>query len=152
MNKPRSTSPSPASSTVSPSGGGTTSRRATRRALIKALYQWHLVDAPVIELIEDVRTESRVDQTYFASVLQGIASQTTVIDGHLSPLVDRDWATITPIELSVLRLATYELMVRVEIPFKVIINEALELSKLFGTPEGYRFINGILDRLVAVLR
>ena len=74
------------------------------------------------------------------------------IDTHISPLISRPLAEVDPVELAVLRLGTYELLYHPEVPYRVVINEAVELVKMFGADQGYRFVNGIMDRLAASLR
>lgn len=78
--------------------------------------------------------------------------QKTELDGAFAPLLDRPLEEIDPVELAILRLSTYELKNRVDVPYKVVINEGIELAKVFGATDGHKFVNGILDKLAPTLR
>jgi N utilization substance protein B len=130
-------------------------RHNARRLALQGLYQWQFTQHPVAEIEANLLTmnqELKFDQPYFKELLQGVIREITPIDDTLQQVVNRSLAGLTPIELSVLRLAVYELSYRLDIPWRVVINEALELNKLFGTQEGYRFVNGVLDVLAHKLR
>lgn len=130
-------------------------RRLARRLILQALYQLqfnHCSSQEVeTQFIEDNVME-KVDVLYFQEVLHGIAKNKDAIDAIIKPCLDRPLEDLTPIELSVLRIAVYELKHRLDIPYKVIINEALELTKTFGVQDGYKYVNGILDKLAKELR
>lgn len=130
-------------------------RKRARQYLVQALYQWHLnnMSAPEIELqFQEDMDMARIDREYFSRVLNDVINQTNELDELIKPELDRDISELNPVELSVLRLATYELLQQEDIPFKVIINEALELTKLFGAEEGYKFVNAVLDALAKKIR
>ncbi|OGT51027.1 MAG: N utilization substance protein B [Gammaproteobacteria bacterium RIFCSPHIGHO2_12_FULL_41_15] len=131
------------------------SRRATRSLAIQALYSWHMTQLPAEELVGeflDEQNTASVEIDYFIDLVKGVILNVGDVDEKFSPYLDIPKEELTPVELSVLRLATYELMHHPEIPYKVVINEALELTKSFGTIEGYKFVNGVLDKAVKVLR
>ncbi len=95
---------------------------------------------------------STVDGAYFHEILHGVPRQKSEIDGAFEPLLDRPIAEIDPVELSILRLSTYELKNRIDIPYRVVINEGIELAKVFGATDGHKFVNGVLDKLAPRLR
>ena len=122
---------------------------------MQALYQWELtgqVGAGIEDsFLNDWGLEG-VDQEYFKQLIQGILKYTTELDRVLEKCLDRDLASVDPIERSVLRIGTYELQFRPEIPVRVVLNEAIELTRVFGAEEGYRFVNGVLDRCQKLCR
>ena len=130
-------------------------RRRARAAAVQALYQLelkqHTVDDVYSQCLEYYSAE-RWDRDYFKVLLYGTIEQLSVLDGIMQSVLDRDIQSLTPVELAVLRVALYELKIRVDVPGPVVINEALELAKSFGTEEGYRYINGVLDALLMSLR
>ncbi len=130
-------------------------RRKARRLAMQALYQWHLSSSPVNQIEAEFITDhdmAKVDQEYFSEVLRGVPSTLTELDGYIESVTDRSVREMTPVELSILRMGAYELVHRIDVPFKVIINEGVELSKLFGASEGHRYVNGVLDKLSQRLR
>lgn len=130
-------------------------RHNARRYAMQALYQWHYTQDPVPVLIDSWRTEhdfSETDEEYFALLVQGVVSDLVTIQTHLRVPIKRELSDITPVDLSILRIAIYELMHRLDIPYKVIINEAVELSKEFSSDQSFKFVNGVLDKLAPSLR
>ena len=130
-------------------------RRKARRLAMQALYQWHLSSSPVNQIEAEFITDhdmAKVDQEYFSEVLRGVPSTLTELDSYIESVTDRSVREMTPVELSILRMGAYELVHRIDVPFKVIINEGVELSKLFGASEGHRYVNGVLDKLSQRLR
>lgn len=130
-------------------------RRLARRLIVQALYQLQFNHSSSQELelqfLED-NAMDKVDVLYFQDLLHGVVKQKEQIDAIIKPCLDRPLDDLTPIELSVLRVAVYELKNRLDIPYKVVINEALELTKTFGVQEGYKYVNGVLDKLAKELR
>ena len=126
-----------------------------RRSVVQALYQWELtgqVGAGIEDsFLNDWGLEG-VDQEYFKQLVQGILKYTAELDRVLEKCLDRDLASVDPIERTVLRIGTYELQFRPEIPVRVVLNEAIELARVFGAEEGYRFVNGVLDRCQKLCR
>ena len=122
---------------------------------MQALYQWELT-GQVGTGIEDSFLNDwgleGVDQEYFKQLVQGILKYTAELDRVLEKCLDRDLASVDPIERTVLRIGTYELQFRPEIPVRVVLNEAIELARVFGAEEGYRFVNGVLDRCQKLCR
>ena len=93
-----------------------------------------------------------VDQEYFKQLARGILKYMPELDRVLEQSLDRDLASVDPIERAILRIGTYELQYRPEIPERVVLNEAIELARVFGAEEGYRFVNGVLDRCQKLCR
>lgn len=130
-------------------------RRKARRLAMQALYQWHLSSSPVNQIEAEFIADhdmAKVDQEYFSEVLRGVPSTLSELDSYIESVTDRSVREMTPVELSILRMGAYELVHRIDVPFKVIINEGVELSKLFGASEGHRYVNGVLDKLSQRLR
>jgi len=95
---------------------------------------------------------SKVDQEYFTEVLRGVPRSKSELDGHIEKHTDRLVNQMTPVEIAILRMGAYELMHRIDVPYKVIINEGVELSKSFGANEAHKFVNGVLDKMAQELR
>ncbi|GBE07570.1 hypothetical protein BMS3Bbin11_01838 [bacterium BMS3Bbin11] len=131
------------------------SRHLARRAAIQALYQWEMTQQPRLEIEKYFLADDRLkktDNAYFQELIREIPRLVEDIDSSLLPYIDRDIALIDPIEKAVLRLAAYELIHHAEIPYRVVLNEAIELSRTYGSDNGYRFVNGILDKMGAEVR
>ncbi len=130
-------------------------RKKARRYAVQGIYQWHLSGHPIKEIeqqfLESIKS-NKVDIEYFQTILVNTLGSVHQLDELIVPILDRDIEEINPVELAILRLACYELKERLDIPYKVVINEALELTKTFGAAEGHKFVNGILDKLARQLR
>ncbi|MCE9678070.1 transcription antitermination factor NusB [Shewanella sp. AS1] len=127
-------------------------RRKARRLAVQAIYSWQLSGNNIADVEHEFLTEQKIDGvdiSYFRELLAGTAGKCGQIDALITPHVERPFDEISPIEKAVLRLATYELTFRKDVPFKVAINEAIELAKAFGAEDGHKFVNGILDKIVA---
>lgn len=129
-------------------------RHKARRMLLQALYQWHMAQAPVNEILAEflVYYKGRIDRDYFKEVFVGVTSQAEALDEQIAPLLDREISKLDPVERALLRLGTYELKERIDVPYRVVINEAVELAKVYGATESHKYINGILDRASKTLR
>jgi N utilization substance protein B len=132
-----------------------TARRHTRQYVLQAMYQWQISHTPIAEIEAQFLTEQidqQIDLAYFKELIYAIPEKQVELDQHMSPFLSRPIAELDPIELAILRLSTYELAHRIDIPYRVVINEGLELAKKFGSVEGYKFVNGILDKVARQLR
>jgi len=129
-------------------------RQKARRMVLQALYQWQLAGAPVSDIQAEFRGyyQGRIDWAYFNEVFPAIPAHVTELDAALTPLLDREMAALDPVELSLLRFGMYELLHRIDVPCKVVINECVELAKVFGATDGHKYINGILDRAARTIR
>ncbi|MEX6503463.1 transcription antitermination factor NusB [Pseudomonas sp. 25A3E] len=130
-------------------------RRQARSLAMQALYSWHMAGQALNEIEAQFRVDndfSAVDGAYFHEILHGVPRQKSEIDGLFEPLLDRPLDEIDPVELAILRLSTYELKNRIDVPYRVVINEGIELAKVFGATDGHKFVNGVLDKLAPRLR
>ena len=131
-------------------------RHKARHYAMQGLYQWRLNSTSATEIAEQFMIDfdmKGTDKDYFIELLKGVQSGVKEIDSFLAPHIeDRDLETCDPVTLSLLRIATYELKNRIDIPYKVVINESVNLSKKFGPAESHKFINGMLDKLAHELR
>ena len=128
--------------------------RARRRAL-QAVYAWQLSQSPVEKVIENFRAEQDMDVAdleYFEQLVRGVAEHAEQIDAVLARYIDRDVAQVDPIERAVLRIAGFEHAHRLDVPYRVVINEAIETTKRFGAEHGHTYVNGVLDRAAAEWR
>ncbi|HHH36518.1 MAG TPA: transcription antitermination factor NusB [Gammaproteobacteria bacterium] len=130
-------------------------RSQARRCVVQALYQGMVGGDEVTEAdfgFLGADDERRVDQAYFRELLEEIRRHGEELDELIAPYVDRPLADVDPVERAILRLGACELAYHVEVPFRVVINEAVELAKVFGAEHGHRFVNGVLDKLASRLR
>ena len=130
-------------------------RRKARRFAVQALYQWQMAGADIAEIEAWFRSDNdlrKTDTAYFHDLLVGVTGRVDEIDAQLAPVLDRAVDSLGQVEKAVLRLGTFELMARVDVPRNVVINEGIELVRLFGAEESFRYINGVLDKLAGQLR
>ncbi|WP_375741272.1 transcription antitermination factor NusB [Pseudomonas boanensis] len=135
--------------------GKIAARRQARSLAMQALYSWHIAGQALNEIEAQFRVDndfSTVDGAYFHEILHGVPRLKTEIDAAFLPCLDRAIEEVDPVELAILRLSTYELMNRVDVPYRVVINEGIELAKVFGATDGHKFVNGVLDKLAPRLR
>jgi len=124
------------------------SRRRARRLLLQALYQWLMSGADEAEIERQFREDpnfERVDAQFFHEVLRGVIASCAALDECFAPLLDRKVLELDRVELALLRMGVYELCHRHDVPFKVAIDEAVGLARVFGAEESHRYINGVLD-------
>jgi len=130
-------------------------RHRARRLVVQAVYQWQLTQAPMSEIELQFLAPTDMppfDRTYFRKVSQGVTVYVSELDDLLQPALDRPLAELSPVELSILRAGTFELRYCLDVPYRVIINEAVELAKIYGAAESYRYINGVLDKVAVTIR
>jgi N utilization substance protein B len=131
-------------------------RHKARHYAMQALYQWHMAGAPLNHIEAEFRTEydfDKVDGEYFHILLHEIPAQLDDVEAAFSPyMVERSLEELDPIERALLRIGTFELKERIDVPYKVVINEAVNLAKKFGASESHKFINGVLDQVAQQLR
>lgn len=140
---------------ANPTGFNPALRHKARHYAMQALYQWQISRNPLQQIENQFRAEydfSQVDGEFFQELLHNIPAQLADVDALFSELLDRPIKDITPIELALLRLGSYELAHRIDIPFKVTINEAVSLAKKFGAAESHKYINSILDNVAKKTR
>ena len=130
-------------------------RHRARELALQGVYQWKLSGGEAAQIAQQIREEKnlgRYDAEFFVSLLRGVLAQHAQLEAAVSPHLDRNIAELSPIEFSVLLLGAYELAHHPEIPYRVVINEAVELAKTFGGADGHKYVNGVLDRLAAQVR
>lgn len=133
----------------------TSQRKRARTLVLQALYQWQIGKSNVSQVEAEFRTDhdfARIDEAYFVEVFRNIPLNLGELDKQFEPLLDRSLDDVDPIELAILRIGTYELMHRIDVPFRVVLNEAVELAKQFGGTDGHKYVNSILDKLGPRLR
>lgn len=129
-------------------------RRKARTLVMQALYQWHVSKAEPLDIEAQFHEQNggKIDWEYFSEVFLEIPKQQEVLDKQLRPLLDRDLKSLDPVERALLYLGTFELANRTDIPYRVVINECVELAKTFGATDSHKYINGVLDKLAKTFR
>ncbi len=130
-------------------------RRRSRRLAMQALYQWQLAGQDINEIYNQFIAEQDVsgaDIEYFGELIHNIPGQIDQLDAALESHMDRKPDETDPVERAVLLIASYELLNRMDVPYKVVINEAVDLTKKFGADQAHKFVNGVLDKAVKDLR
>ncbi|GAB3110279.1 transcription antitermination factor NusB [Aestuariicella hydrocarbonica] len=134
--------------TVSPAA-----RRKARHYAMQALYQWSMTSAAINVIEAEFHADndmSKADIAYFREILHGVPKQLSELDtAYSAHLKEREQNELDPVTQALLRMSTYELMSRLDVPYKVVINEAVSLAKKFGATDSHKFINGVLDKVAA---
>ncbi|EIM96239.1 transcription antitermination protein NusB [Paraburkholderia hospita] len=130
-------------------------RRRSRELATQGLYQWLLSGSPAGEIDAQLRGAQgydKADHEHLDAILHGVIRYSEALSADLTPCLDRPIDQLSPVERAVLLVAAYELKNHVDIPYRVVINEAVELAKTFGGSDGYKYVNGVLDKLSVKLR
>ena len=130
-------------------------RSQARGLAVQALYQWQVTGQDVGDIVNQFLVEHpnrKFEIEYFRDLVSGVATQLNRLDAALQPYLDRAVEQVDLVERAVLRLGAYELAAHPEIPYRVVINEAVELAKTFGAEQGHRYVNGVLDKVASDLR
>jgi len=130
-------------------------RRRAREFALQGLYQWQLtgLDVAAIEAqLHEVTGFGKADRELFAALLRGAVRESPLLQETLAPYLDRRIEELSPVERAILLLATFELAHHPETPYRVVLNEAIELAKDYGGTEGHRYVNGVLDKVAARIR
>jgi N utilization substance protein B len=130
-------------------------RGLSRKFALQALYQWQLTGQGYAELLNQYAAEEGfggADREYFETLLKGTTESRESLDGELASLIDRPVGQLDPIEHAILMLGLYELTHSLDVPYRVVINEGIELAKKFGATDGHKFVNAVLDRAARQLR
>lgn len=129
-------------------------RRRARECAVQALYSWYIsqnnIEQVELAFVTDQDMQG-VDMPYFRKLLRGTVENVDAIDDILRPYLDRADNELDPIERTILRLAGYELKFELDVPYKVAINEAIEVAKVFGSDDSHKYVNGVLDKLASAL-
>lgn len=131
------------------------SRHKARQAAVQALYQWQLTEQEPGEIEGHFilgHEVAEMDLEYFRNIVREVPMHLHELDDHITPHIKREIEEIDPVERAILRIGVYELEFHHEVPYKVVINEAVELAKTFGAEDGYKFINAVLDKVAGDLR
>lgn len=126
-----------------------------RKAVVQALYQWQMTGQSLINIEQQFNEEDwlkKAQKSYFRELFHGIPENLDAIDAAMAGFVDRPVDAIDPVERAILRLGVYELLFRLEMPYRVVLNEAINLAKEFGADGSHRYVNGILDKVAQMKR
>jgi len=119
---------------------------------VQALYAWQLSGGEPLEQVESLDQLAAKDLAFLKGIVGGVVSRAAELQSRIAPHLSRDFAKLSPVERAILLIGAYELEAHPETPFKVVLNEAVELGKSFGGNEGYRFVNGVLEKIAAEVR
>lgn len=134
---------------------GARARARARRLVLQGLYQWQLSAALPADIIAQLRLSQNIKDTdidYFEELLRGVIADSDQLAAVFSPFLDRPVAQLDPIERGIFLLSTYELSARPDVPYRVVLNEAVELARKFGAEDSHKYINAVLDRAAIKLR
>jgi len=129
-----------------------TARRQAREIALQALYAWQLSGEDPLAQARTLEGFERTDARFVESLLSGVLGQAEALRALIVPHLSREFVKLSPIERAILYIGAYELAWHPQTPFKVVLNEAVELGKSFGATDGYRFVNGVLERIAASTR
>lgn len=130
-------------------------RRRSRELATQGLYQWLLSGAPAGEIDAQLRSTQgfdKADQEHLNAILHGVIKEADTLSEQLQPCLDRPIDQLSPVERAVLLVAAFEFKHHIDVPYRVVINEAVELTKTFGGSDGYKYVNGVLDKLAVAMR
>jgi N utilization substance protein B len=130
-------------------------RRRSRELALRGMYQWLVNETPASILLEQLREEkeyAQADAAFLSTLLNGMTAQARTLQEKIRPYLDRELKHLSPVEHAILLIGAFELSACVDVPYKVVINEAVELAKVYGGTDGHKYINGVLDRLAPDLR
>ena len=130
-------------------------RRRARECSVQAIYSWQLSGNPIAEVEYEFIAEqdmSDVDVNYFRELLSGVATNATKLDQLMAPYLSRQLEELGQVEKAILRVSMFELSFREDVPYKVAINEGIELAKVFGAEDSHKFVNGVLDKAAPAVR
>jgi N utilization substance protein B len=128
------------------------SRRRSRELALQALYAWQLGGGDALEQLRSLEQTGEADGGLAESLVRGVHERAEELRSLISPCLDRDFGRLSPVERAILYIGAFELAAHPETPFKVVINEAIELGKSFGGTGGHKFVNGVLEKLAGGLR
>lgn len=129
-----------------------TARRRSREFALQALYAWQLGGGDAIEHVRSLEGYERADRELAEALVRGVLASASDLEGLIAPCLDREFRRLSPVERAILYIGAFELHSHPETPFKVVLNEAIELGKSFGGTGGHKFVNGVLEKLAGALR
>ncbi|VAX10713.1 Transcription termination protein NusB [hydrothermal vent metagenome] len=130
-------------------------RTRSRQLAVQAIYQWQLAGQNIKDIIQQFREDeapNSFEDEYFSTLVRGVPTNLNDLDEALGSCLDRSIGSVDPVERAILRIGAYELSHCPEVPYRVVINEGIELAKVFGAEDGHKYINGVLDKLAKKLR
>jgi N utilization substance protein B len=140
---------------VKKKSSGRSPRHRARELAMQGIYQWRVAGGEGSQIEQQIKADGklgRYDKKLFSKILIGVVGQGADLEPLLTVHLDRPLSELDPVEYAVLMLGTFELSQHIEVPYKVVINEAVELAKTFGGEDGYKYVNGVLDKLAPQLR
>lgn len=140
---------------VKPAKPTAAARRRARKFATQALYQWQMTGQPINTIETQFRADNDMTTTdthYFSELLHEVPACVTELDEYFEKHLDRDKKDLDKVELAILRIGSYELAKRLDVPYRVVINEGVELAKIFGATDSHKYINGLLDKVAQRLR
>jgi N utilization substance protein B len=129
-----------------------TARRQAREIALQALYAWQLSGEDPLAQARTLEGYDKTDRRFVESLLRGVIGRADELRALIAPHLSREFGRLSPVERAILYIGAYELGEHPETPFKVVLNEAVELGKSFGATDGYRFVNGVLEKIAAAIR
>ena len=130
-------------------------RRKSRELVLKAVYRGMINASELKQIVADAKEDPeyiKADEAYFKHLLDGVTGKIDALDSQIATFIDRKLAELSPVEHAILRISSFELMFDMSIPYRVAINEGVELAKLYGGTDGHKYINGVLDKVAAAAR
>jgi N utilization substance protein B len=129
-----------------------TSKRQAREVALQALYAWQLSGDDPLEQLKALEGYQEADQKLAEALVRGVRERASQLESVIAPHADREFGRLSPVERAILYIGAFELSAQPKTPFKVVLNEAIELGKSFGGTEGHRFVNGVLEKIAVALR
>ena len=130
-------------------------RRKSRELVLKAVYRGMINASDLKQVFLDMQEDPeyvKADEAYFKALLEGVTAKIDALDAQISVFIDRKLDELSPVEHAILRISSFELMFDASIPYRVAINEGVELAKIYGGTDGHKYINGVLDKIAAAAR
>ena len=129
-----------------------TAKRQAREIALQALYAWQLSGGDPLDEARSLEGFDKTDAKFVETLLRGVQERSAALEQLIVPHIDRQFDKLSPVERAILYIGAYELEAHPQTPFKVVLNEAIELGKSYGGTDGYKFVNGVLEKLAAELR
>ncbi len=129
-----------------------TSRRRSRELALQALYAWQLGGGDALEQLRALDEDAHADKALAEALVRGVLEHAAELQALIAPCLDREFSRLSPVERAILYIGAFELRAHPETPFKVVVNEAVELGKSYGGTGGHKFVNGVLEKLAGILR
>lgn len=129
-----------------------TPRRRSREIALQALYAWQMGSGDALEQVRAIDDDGRTDRELAEALVRGVQARASELEGLIAPCLDREFRRLSPVERAILYIGAFELQEHPETPFRVVLNEAIELGKSFGGTGGHKYVNGVLEKLARGLR